>query len=49
MSGATALAVVAKTGVADMRTETTDEVCAAESKGYHVTPHIREYYEKARF
>ena len=37
--------VVADTQVAEKPASRSD----GESQGYHVTPHILEYYEKARF
>ena len=48
VGGAATLAVVAKGGAAEV--QDTNEVAAApeKSKGYHVTPHIRAYYEKLR-
>ncbi len=48
VGGAATLAVVARGGAAEV--QSTNEVAAApeKSKGYHVTPHIRAYYEKLR-
>ena len=48
VGGAATLAVVARGGAAEV--QSTNEVAAApeKSKGYHVTPHIRAYYETLR-
>lgn len=46
--GAAAVALKTKVNAADVPAEATDAGGTAESKGYHLTPHIREYYDKAR-
>lgn len=48
MGGAATLAVVAK-GAAASAPEETPVTTPERPKGYHVTPHIRQYYDKARF
>lgn len=45
--GGAALAVVARPSAADAP-ETTGKPDSPKPKGYHVTPHILDYYEKAR-
>lgn len=48
VGGAAAVAVVAKGGAADVQDAQKVAVAPAKAKGYHVTPHIRAYYETAR-
>lgn len=48
MSGAATLAVVAK-GAAAKAPEEAPVTTPERPKGYHVTPHIQQYYDKARF
>lgn len=45
--GGAALTVVARPGVAEAP-EIAGKPGSPEPKGYHVTPHILDYYEKAR-
>jgi len=47
VGGATALAA-ASGGVVAAEVNTAKPVEQAKSRGYHVTPHIRTYYNKAR-
>jgi hypothetical protein len=50
MGGTATLAVVTKAHAADAPPQTPGaKLEATESKGYHVTPHIADYYGKARF
>lgn len=46
---AAASAVVTEAANAGIATSPVDEKAQQDAKGYHVTPHILEYYEKARF
>ena len=49
-SAAAVSAVVSKTANAGVSTrQTTLKENEQQHKGYHVTPHILDYYEKARF
>ncbi|MFQ6024084.1 MAG: twin-arginine translocation signal domain-containing protein [Acidiferrobacterales bacterium] len=48
VGGAATLAVVAKGGAADVQDANKAVTTPEKSKGYHETPHIRAYYEKAR-
>lgn len=45
---ATVASVTGLAGAYENRQEATAETATA-SRGYHETPHIREYYQKARF
>lgn len=45
--GGAALTVVTRPGAADVL-EVTGKPDSPKPKGYHVTPHILDYYEKAR-
>ena len=50
MGGTATLAVVTKVHAADAPTQSQGgSLEASESKGYHVTSHIADYYDKARF
>ena len=42
-------AVVSETANSAASSGSEDQVTQDTTKGYHVTPHILEYYEKARF
>jgi hypothetical protein len=50
IGGTTVFVAIAKDAVTEVSTQI-DETAETkpESKGYHVTPHIEKYYEKARF
>lgn len=41
-------AIAASAGAAEARPAATTAAAAARPKGYHLTPHIARYYEKAR-
>ena len=48
--GAATLALVGRTGASEPQTHAVERNASKPaSKGYHVTPHIQEYYDKARF
>ncbi len=47
--GAAAVSTVAGGVIAGQQTTTDAPRETEQPKGYHVTPHIRAYYEKARF
>lgn len=49
VGGAATLAVVAKGAVAKAPSPAEPVATPEAPKGYHVTPHIEQYYEKARF
>lgn len=50
MGGTATLALVSKAQASEAAPKTAkQEAPAPESKGYHVTPHIAEYYQKAQF
>lgn len=49
IGGAATAAAAAGGAVAGVEPAPEEKARAAGSKGYHVTPHIRTYYEKARF
>ncbi|NIR31988.1 MAG: formate dehydrogenase [Gammaproteobacteria bacterium] len=49
IGGAGTAAAVAGGAVAGVEPAPQDQAQTPEAKGYHVTPHIRTYYEKARF
>lgn len=42
------VATIAKVGGVNAQEEAMEAVPQSEKTGYHLTPHIREYYEKAR-
>ncbi len=48
MGGAAALAVVAREGTAATPDGGQVATPSEKRKGYHVTPHIQQYYDKAR-
>ncbi len=48
VSGAATLALAAKGGAAKVGADG-EPVSQPEPRGYRLTPHIKEYYEKARF
>ena len=48
VGGAASLAVVAQGGAASVQDAKQVATTPGKAKGYHVTPHIRAYYEKAR-
>ena len=47
--GAVAVSTLGQSIAADTRDAETANRSDSKPKGYHVTPHILEYYEKARF
>ncbi len=49
VGGAATLAVAGSGGANERATEEVEQGSQPSQKGYHVTPHIRDYYEKARF
>lgn len=50
MGGTATLAMVGKAQASEAPPDTAKQnVPTPESKGYHVTPHVAEYYNKARF
>ncbi len=48
VGGAATLAIAAQGGAAEVQDATKGVTSPEKSKGYHETPHIRAYYEKAR-
>ena len=48
-SGAAGAALASRGAVAQVEPEAEKVKPASKTKGYHETPHIAEYYEKARF
>lgn len=49
MFGGAALALVARPGIANAPPNNDEKPVDAIPKGYHVTSHILDYYDKARF
>ena len=48
-AGAATVALTANTASAAVMEETVEEVATSDKKGYHVTPHINDYYKTAAF
>ncbi|MCW8845791.1 MAG: twin-arginine translocation signal domain-containing protein [Gammaproteobacteria bacterium] len=44
-----ATAIVSATGTVNAAPITTAPEVKSDAKGYHLTPHINQYYDKARF
>jgi len=49
IGGAAGAATAVPGAVADTADDEPRQPAPAGARGYHVTPHIREYYQKARF
>lgn len=50
MGGTAALALVSQAQASEVAPDVAkQDVATPESKGYRVTPHVAEYYNKARF